>query len=93
MVTSLSGLEHGDAQWKGTRCGLQPYHKTSVLSNFTRRTDFNGLSINMVTWAGSDVLIPSFLSLNTEIRIELVQTELFLYNRGLTKLLLKQDKL
>lgn len=47
----------------------------------------------MVTWAGSDVLIPSFLSLNTEIRIELVQTELFLYNRGLTKLLLKQDKL
>ena len=52
----------------------------------------HGLPINMVTWVGSNVLISSFLSLNTEIRIRLVQTELFLYNRGLTKLLLKQDK-
>lgn len=52
-----------------------------------------GLSINMVTWVGSEVLISSFLSLNAQIRTWLMQAELFLYNRGLTKLLLQQDKL
>lgn len=49
-----------------------------VLLVILKEQTSHGLSINIVTWVGS---------LKTEIRIELVQTELFLYNRGLTKLL------
>lgn len=43
--------------------------KPVILVILQEEQTLHGLSINMVTWAGSDVLIPSFLSLNTEIRI------------------------